>query len=547
MHVENYGALGSVAARCNFRKVDSYRSDDPDPRLADNPMALVFPAPMSDEEIFEAMSVDPESRPSDFLRKPLEQRKEYLELIDEFHYVFQGEVNLAQKVVALVRKSYRSRNPNNPRVLNVIFRIMAGQEVKIPRQSESGAGGGLGVLLWGITGLGKSSLLDRLVALLGDYGRFHQTLNGEKTQWPQLGVIRVTAQNTWKGTLERILSEADRQLGRDFYLKRERSASVPRMERAVHSALTCGFAPLLIIDELQRLTRLNDTEALRILQGLIDLMGDWGVPVIVVGTVRVKLLLERYPSEMSKFSNGGTPQFVPLEAGDPDTENFITLLKEYSISQTAISFSQDFDFLLVTHCMGVRRIMREFMRAVLARHAEDELTEVNGALLENISQTDLKRFEDSLSILRKVNLGMQLNFDELQLYEDFLPPEKKEKRKQTGAQIRVETAWRHANQTSLFDDKSPSVSASDFLRLRAKLNEEESVDREMAIGQRMEVAQPNVDGSERDVTASTVSPKSKRTRKASKQIAQASKVVSIGALRSAKEAGNQDVDPGEVQ
>ena len=546
MHEEDSNSAHEMAGRKNFEKVENYRAGEPDPLLRHNPMALVFTAPMSDDDMFDALSADQPVRPENFLNKPLEQRKERLELIDEFHNVFQGEVNLAQKIVALVRKSFRKRNPNNPRILNAIYRIMAGQEVRVPRQSESGAGGGLGLMLWGMTGIGKSSFLDRLVELLGDYGRIHQSLNGEKAQWPQLGVIRVTAQSTWKATLERVLSEVDRQLGRDFYLKRERSASTPRLERAVHSALTCGFAPLLIIDELQRLARLNETEALRILQGLIDMMGDWGIPVIVVGTVRVKHLLELYPSEMSKFTNGGTPQFLPLKAGDPDAAHFILLLKEYSISHTRIDYSPDFDFLLVSHCMGVRRIMREYMRVVLTRHAEDESTSVTGALIEDIAKTELERFEKSLSILRKSALGLRLNFDELQLYEDFLPPERAKKRKQTGAQIRVEAAWRSSNQTSLIDDYSPDVTAKEFLQLRKKLGEEEAADREFAVQEKAEKESTAATKSERHAPDSNSNSKSKRTRKASKQINQASKAVAIGVRKGRNEAELQGVDPSGV-
>lgn len=525
-------------------KVCEYRKGDADPMLAKNPMALVFPPPQSDEEIYTALAVDPQPRPEGFRNWPLEQRKEYLELLDEFHYVFQNEVDLVHKVVALVRKSFRNRDPSNPRVLNAIVRIMSGQEVKTPRLSNVGAGGGLGVLLTGISGVGKTSLLDRIVEYLGDYGRFHQALNGEPAQWPQLGVIRVTVQRTWKRTLQLILAEIDRQLGRDFYLKRERSASINRLEEVVHEALTAGFAPLLILDELQRLARLNETEALKILEGLIDVMGVWGVPVLVVGTVRVRRLLELYSAEMDKFSTGGVSEFHPLDEHDRDTANFIFLLKKQSVSLTPINYSPDFDRLLVAHCMGVRRIMRECMKVVLTRHADDESIEANGALLEEVSQSELRRFRRSLSVLRKAKLGMRLGYADLQAYEDYLPPEMK--KRQTNAQVRTEAGWRKANQSSLADEDSPELSVSEYLTLTETLAHEEAVDRQRAEDGKPEEHEQRVRAIEEEPVK--VTPRKNRTRmkKASDKVKEASNVLQIGAIKPTKEAALDSINPSEV-
>lgn len=544
--VDDLVELRARARRPNFVKLDRYRENDPDPLLRRNPMALVFPPPESDSAVYKALAVSPQPKPQGFWEWPLEQRKEYLDFIDEFHYVFQNEIDLVHKAIALVRKSYRNRDPGNPRVLNAILRIIAGQEVKTPRLSKAGAGGGLGLLITGITGLGKSSLLDRLVEYLGDYGRFHQTLAGEPAQWPQLGVIRVNAQRTWKATLQRILADIDRQLGRDFYLKRERASSTAKLEKAVHDALTAGFAPLLIIDELQRLARLNETKALEILEGLIDMMGEWGIPVIVVGTVRVRRLMDRYSAEMDKFSNGGIPEFLPLDELDPDTANFILLLKEHSVSLAPVRYSEDFDRLLVAHCMGVRRIMREYMKVVLTRHADDERIDANGALLEDISKDELKRFEKALSVLRKVKLGMRLTFADLQAYEDYLPPETNKKRKQTGAQVRVEAAWRHANETSLADDDSPGLSAKEYLSLAQTLAEEEAADLARADAGEMAQYESRVQavGDE----PAKVTPKQNRTRMqtASDNVKKVSKVVAIGAMKPAKEQALNALDPGKV-
>lgn len=186
------------------------------------------------------------------------------------------------------------------------------------------------------------------------------------------------------------------------------------------------------------------------------------------------------------------------------------------------------------------------MKVVLTRHADDEPIEANGALLEDISKNELKRFEKALSVLRKVKLGMRLTFADLQAYEDYLPPETKKKRKQTGAQVRVEAAWRHANETSLADDDSPELSAKEYLSLAQTLAHEEAAD--LARSDAGEVAQHESRVQAVEDEPAKVTPKKNRTRmqKASDNVKKISKVVGIGAMKPAKAQTLNAVDPSKI-
>ncbi|WP_394787162.1 ATP-binding protein [Rhodoferax sp.] len=348
-----------------FEVIREYRSHDPSEELRSNPMALVFPLTPSDALAYEALFVHPRKRPADFRTRPLEERKEWLDRMNECHYPFQGEIGVLQKVSSLVRMSLAPRHPGNPAVMAFILKIAQGREATLPRMSDAGAGGGLGLLLTGPSGTGKSCLIDRVVRYFGRHARIHLTLNDRPCRWAQLGVIRISAQTTWAGTLEQINREIDRQLGRNILSTRSQSLSATKLQPAVWAALTTGFAPLLIIDEFQRLRRLHPSEALKILEGLIDLMQDGGLPVIVVGTVKIRHLLRQFPSEMSKFSNAGGFEFERLKEGDDDTENFILLLKDQHVSCSDIQYSAEFSRYLVLHGMGVRRIIREFVAATV--------------------------------------------------------------------------------------------------------------------------------------------------------------------------------------
>jgi hypothetical protein len=452
-------------AEANYRRPE----EEPDAALRDNPMALVFPAPLSPEEMYDRLTVDPPVRDAAFRNQTLEVRLEGTDQLDEPYTPFPHDSDIVGEVVSLVRKSLRFRNPKFPQVMYFIMQIAAGVVGTLPRLQRTGGGGALGLLISGPSGTGKSSLIDRIVEHLGAYARYHYTLFGRPCMWPQLGVIRITVGDSWKDTLVAISREIDRQYGRDVLFTRERYATEPRLQHVVWTALSSGFPPCIILDEFQRLGDLNPRAAGRILNKLIDLMQDWGIPVVVVGTVAVRRLFEAFPMEMGKFSGGAGFQFQRLDESDPNTSNFIITLKELSVSVAPIQYSDEFDRYLVMHSMGVRRIMREFMRCVFYRHA---VAEANGEslladknLLMSIAEREMLAFQRPLTAMRKFDLGFGQRYEELQAYEHFIPQEQK---KQTSAQKVTEALWRAEEQLSP-DEDFRLISVEDFLLLRSTI------------------------------------------------------------------------------
>jgi len=453
-------------------KPASYRSaeEEPDPSLRDNPMALVLPAPMPPEQLYEVLALDPPARGANFKERPLEVRAEALDRLDECYNPFPQDWDILSAVVSLVRKSLRYRHPRLPQVMFFIMQVAAGVIGSLPRLIPTGGGGALGMLISGPSGTGKTSLIDRIVEHIGAYARYHVSLFEKPCSWPQLGVIRITVGLTWKDTLVELSKEIDRQYGRDVLFTRERHATEPRLQQVVWTALCSGFAPCVILDEFQRLGALKPDVARKILEKLLDLMQNGGIPVIVVGTVAVRKLFEMFPMEMGKFSAGNGFKFHRLAEGDPNTLNYITVLKEQSISIAPIEYSENFDQYLVLHSMGFRRVMRDFMRWVLYRHAVAEtggrFILADEELLRDIAEHEMLVWQKALSAIRKYDLGFGNSVEQIQAYEHFFPyePEKK----QTNAQKYTEALWVVEGKVSPEEDFR-LISVEDFIFLRSQL------------------------------------------------------------------------------
>ena len=452
--------------------VEEYRHPDtePDPQLRGNPMAMVFPAPMEDRQLHLRLEVLPQPFPANWREWPLAARRGLIAAINECHYVFGTDYDLFNKVLALLRNSLRKRDPRDARVMRAIMQLAAGKMVSVPRFGSVGAGGGLGLLVMGISGVGKSSSLDRTAKVLGQFGRIHQQLNGKPVRWPQLGIVRVNVGDTWKDTLRRILTEANRQLGRELHHAPSRATTAALAQR-VRAALSMGWAPVLMIDEIQRLARIDKYVAKEILNGAIDLMSCEGIPVVLVGNEMVRRLFSLHKSELAKFSNGGRLHYAALGEYDEDTVNFISFLKKYSVSLSPIKYSCDFDHMLWVHTMGIRRIMVEYMRCVLERHADNEGVKVNSALLQDISENEMIEFELALSIIRRLELGHELGYAEAQEYEEFLDSAIRN-RERTNAQKILAHEWTSSAKSA----GQATMSAKSFLKEREKLHQRESAE-----------------------------------------------------------------------
>lgn len=397
-----------------------YRDEiDPDPQLRGNAMAAVWPRPGDD--LFKALRKRPPPRVQHFADLSLAQRLEHLSRLDDFHYPFEGEQGYLLTVISQVRKSYLARNATNPQVMRVLMSAAEGRFTAVPRLSEAGGGGGLGVLVTGISGAGKSCWVDRVQALYGQRPWVHKQINGRPCRWFQLGGIRVKVKRTWRATLEAIIQAIDFQLSTDYYSKREKAATKGRYENSVLAAATGHFAPYIILEDLDRI-RMTDEGSKEILDGLIDLMEAAGLVIIVVGTVKLRRLFKQEPMYFAKFSSAGDIRFERLQPSK-GASHFIKTLQSQSVSKNPIKFSADFEKQFLISTMGVRRIMRETMRCILTRHAHDESTVVDAKLLESIARDEMEAFQDCVGVLRQYDLGMPAKYEDYQAYEHFLPPE----------------------------------------------------------------------------------------------------------------------------
>lgn len=470
---------------------------DSNPALVGNPMAEVWPGPLTD--VYASLTSRYPRREEDFFDKPLEVRIEDLANLDGFHYPFTGEEYTMRKVITLARTSFISRNPAKPSFMKALMAAANGDLKLVPRMSETGGGGKLGFLIIGPTGCGKSSFADRIMRLFGSQPWLHTQLNGRRCQWFQLGAIRVKAKRSLRATLEVAVQCIDAQLRTDFYSQKSQTGSSTRYENALNAGLTVHAAPFILIDDIERLLSLPGTEAEGILNTLVDIMEYAGIPVILVGTIRAYGMFQRFPTIMHKFSSGGVARFGPVPQ-DRDFTNFARAMLKRNVSAHPLNEADDFIEQLWLYTFGVRRVTREAVRCVLTRHAYEPRLRLNGALLASIFEEDLPEYKESLQLMRQVALGIDPDFKNHQQYEDFVPPEAPKVTLEASDVIRRFRAAHNISPGGLTKHLTPEVFA-DLRAQQVAADSQALVDRQQSTAPNESSAQP-----ESQVAGSSLDP-----------------------------------------
>lgn len=442
---------------------DEYR-EDVDPRLAENPMAMAMPTLDDVDAAYAALEQNLAPRPADFHTWSREARIAELNKMSMLHAPEDAGVHVLFKVVALSRASYVPRDPRRPEIQAAVLQLGSGKEVVV--SPVDGVSAGTGMVIFGPSGVGKSSLVARLKALFKEKLRIHLSLNGQPMRWRQLTLISVVVKRRWKATLQAILTEIDKQTGRGVLRGGTRRGSVESLVLAVQAALSSGFPPVLILDEFQRLGSLKKEAAEEILDGLIDIMEYTGIPIVVVGTVAVAELFKRYAMQMTKFEDANKIEMKPMQQGDDSFTNLVEAYKDMSVSLSDIAYAEDFDRWLHAHTMGIKRFLRFAMKAVLTRHAQDETTVANKELLQSIAMNEMSSCQVALSVLRRHELRFTTTLAEQDAYEHFY--RETERGEQTPEDIEAQTRWERKR----MNEKVDIFTAEDYLLEKARLSED---------------------------------------------------------------------------
>jgi len=423
-----------------------YRADK-NPRFRGNPFIEALPDIPTTEEAYESLAHRPLPRPEGFR---LLARNRKIDLLGELQQLFvptHQHIRALQNIVGAIRDCYEYRDLNRPAVQERLYNVARGQRIGITRLSPTG-GGSNGMVLWGITGSGKTSFVDRLEEFIYSQQAsdpaiarrpiYHRLVQGMPSLWPQLPIVRIQCNITLKGTIRALFAQIDGALGTGLGGTISSRASREEMVESVKQVLTIHFVGLLVVEDVHKLT---DTASV-VLEYFCDIMEEAGFPVLLVGTYKFRRPLVADLAVASKLTAKGKFEFALMElsgerdddssdaegteALDEDDEDewtpFVEEMWSLNVFSKPRKMPSGFRAWLHFHTMGIRRIARLMMRALFERSLDDEDIVVNIDLLDRIASVELLEFQEALNWLRMRAIGLPLDDDLAAQYEHLMLP-----------------------------------------------------------------------------------------------------------------------------
>lgn len=426
---------------------------DENPAYRGNPLIEALPPVPTMEKAYMALALQPATRAADFRSK---DASSLIDLLGELQQVFvptKMHIYALQKIVALVRTCYAYRDPNRAEVQRALYNAARGRPALIGRLSPTG-GGSNGMVLWGVTGSGKTSFIDRLVDYLGSLPIYHQFIQGGPSLWPQVPVLRIQCRKTLRGTSLALLEHLDKQLNSCHYGRVTDRLSRDLFLARVQQAISINFVGLLVIEDVHKLK----DQAEVVLDYLCDIMEECGVPVLVVSTYKFRKALMADEAIASKLTARGMIDFEPIpfssaprsppkatptpvaaqegstrtedavDANQPEEEDddwvaFVEELFQLNVFRKAVAMPADLPRWLHFHAAGVRRFAREMLSVAFERSIRDEsITNITSPLLDDIAANELQKYQDAVSVLRRRLVGAQVSDADAAKFEHLIAP-----------------------------------------------------------------------------------------------------------------------------
>lgn len=396
-------------------KSATHYNEYPIPELNNNPLIAALPL-ITDNETEQsrrlikkpAFSEDERNLP-DSIRILLLNRLRF-----DFYLPSPQHVSIYKSIEGQIVSGYWTRNPATPEgqaLVHGVTTIDAGGSPSVHRSISPGT---LSILL-GLSGLGKSALLDSIQRAMGPlliiHSSFHNHDLAIEAQIVSLRRNMTDQPNSMIKGISKVLADrADQVLGKQEYgsIFMDKSMTRTHYSSSLGRILATHWVGLVVIDVFEHVS-LAGTKGKRELLNLLDNMRDeLGVPILLSSTYECSDLLDVDSFRTARrFVDGGVYDLTrPGSSEDEDFKEFCDVCWQYQWVRKPIALS-----ILIRECLydfsqGITAILLLLFR-LAQEYAIRQGTEcVDEKTLRIVYSTYLSPLQGILSALRKGDLRL---------------------------------------------------------------------------------------------------------------------------------------------
>lgn len=381
-----------------------------------NPLIEALPPIMSTKQICDSVQWLPTPPSAEDRQKPVELRIHELPKVRKLIYAL-PEYGLHSSVMSVIlREGYTNRNPVHVETWQQLYYSNVASD-RPPPPPEPNAHRASGVIFSGLSGMGKSTFMNRFLQLYPQVIQ-HSTYKGREFIHPQLVWIKIDCpgNGSLSGLVLKFFEAVDKALGTryvdDYFPKGGKTPTQPVLLRTMARIAANYFLGVLIIDELQNLNRAKTQGDEGFLTFLSSLVEHIGVPVIGVGTPAVTKLFKNALQHARRAAAMGFYNFQRFDEEEDAWTEFLESIIPYCWLEKPIELTPELKSALYDHSQGITAILIALF--VLAQYrclAENCVFDRD--VLDSVAMYELAPLQDAIRMLRNGNTAA------LQEYEDL--------------------------------------------------------------------------------------------------------------------------------
>ena len=378
-----------------------------------NPLIEALPEIKTEDNVIEELAFYPE-----FLEEernlPGHQRLHLIQNVLELFIVVSPHLDLEQRFSRMIRSGYIARNSVNrdfwKDINNKVQTLRSGDKATRRRRSTA-----TGFTILGISGVGKSTAVQAILDLYPQviYHNRYRNQNHTNTQLVWL-VLECPADGSIKGLCLNFFQAVDDILGTSYYQSYAGNGRKTVNELMPYVALAASNVHLgvLVIDEIQRLTKLNVGGYEKILDFFVQLINAIGLPVVLVGTYKAWPVLGSEFRQIRRGTGQGDFIWDRMEE-DEDWKVFVKKLWRYQYVRNPCELTPALSHALYYECQGITDFAVKVFMLAQARAITTGKEKLTVGIIKSVAKDCLRTAREVLDALKEGNLRKLQNCEDI--------------------------------------------------------------------------------------------------------------------------------------
>ena len=337
-------------------------------------------------------------------------------IIDDFFQPLSQHIQLHERLSLMIRGGYVGRNPETgdwaKHIQNGYERVISGDLKAIKFTDVNSTAQSMTLI--GCSGNGKTTAMKQLLSL------YPQVIYHPDRNFEQVVYLKIDCSHD--GSLKELclnfFRAMDRALGTTNYQKQYSTSKRPSIETllaAMAQVANSHAVGVLIIDEIQHLSRSRSGGSEKMLNFFVTLVNTIGLPVILVGTPRAREIFEADMRSARRGSGLGAIFWDPMEEGREWKALTDKLWSLQWVQKRDEVLSDEIRALWYDLSQGVLDIVVKLFVLCQLRAIATRVERITPKLMQQVYQDELKPVHPMLAALRSGDVEEMIKFSDLKL------------------------------------------------------------------------------------------------------------------------------------